>query len=980
MAPQVTGGDGVNSGSRLSFRAFVCDAVCADEPFEVATENWEKHTPSAVMTASVMSKGSSCLGGGRRGFGEPGSAVWGAGAVCRDLIFSVKTERSSVVLQPPPSAPLFALVSRLQTPLVDSSERERARGLLTVRADGLQIEGKTDALELNDALIFAFPRQKVPSGDSSQLDRDREKGDGGAGETASDSRSFGSALSPSEFTDQQQDRDRERDRERERDLLTGSGRTEGGSRGSRAGQTQTQAEGGAREREGLLAAVVKAGAAASREAPGLHRFLLEKHFGGEAAAVGRGGGERDSSKRGLLKALGELLELEGDDGLALRDAAERERMRSEGTTKDEEGDSTKPKGSEAFPPLQLDQMRDENDRNLGLLLECRQIGSATQQMKQRGQRRAEAARALEINLKSRWRRLGSSRDSVFGLLEEASRRHTELSAQFPQLATELEVFRLPPVAKEILRRRGRDAGASADTLADFVPLYRISGFSASVGDDIKRLSTALQGWNSGLVPLESRLEAVLGELSQWGRGFEGFGISEVAGSESVDVGGAAGGRSSFIDLFVGALQGAQESAEEGAVRAAWALKGYLGACGGRAEGKRRGGTGEEEQCERDKKNFEASDQKEGVAASRGSGTGRKKEVEEGTQVGEGKVLSPERREGGIEGEREAGHSSPSSENVHGSNSSSGGVAVGGQEGEGGGATGADEETKVAKLREGYEFAKRAAEHFVDVLLEWEKLQQVFLKHLKDVASIQMDIRRVSEKGLLLQESVRKVSEDIAHLDHVPRIPAAFESAMHEIRQRQQFRESLANQVKCLERKLQEMRAEEEERRKGFIQTSGVHLPLELDLGLMGFELPKFELRLPVVDPHIPFSAAWGRSEQEQQERGGEEVDREGEGECQQLEEKNEREREICFLGEKGRADEGDSSRQTGRADRAEGDAGGEEGPLSPLSSLSVFGEGAGVGAEVKDRELAEGEAERAAGEDAQEAGSVEESGRTAQVG
>jgi hypothetical protein len=106
-----------------------------------------------------------------------------------------------------------------------------------------------------------------------------------------------------------------------------------------------------------------------------------------------------------------------------------------------------------------------------------------------------------------------------------------------------------------------------------------------------------------------------------------------------------------------------------------------------------------------------------------------------------------------------------------------------------------------------------------------ELTVTLYKSMKGIATVQTDIQYKLKKGLELMKKWQKGhNEYFYHLEHVGKLPNAYESLLNEIVRRNAYTNIFEKKIEVISNSLASFRAEETSRREDFIKTQGLFLP------------------------------------------------------------------------------------------------------------------------------------------------------------
>jgi hypothetical protein len=125
--------------------------------------------------------------------------------------------------------------------------------------------------------------------------------------------------------------------------------------------------------------------------------------------------------------------------------------------------------------------------------------------------------------------------------------------------------------------------------------------------------------------------------------------------------------------------------------------------------------------------------------------------------------------------------------------------------------------------------------------------------LAEVGRTMAAVRKSEMAGVLLEEAFARSRKSLGQLEHLEKMPLAYEKTLTEIVRRRIFKNKYLARVEAVRAELATARTEENERRKKFFNKYAVHLPTSLVPGLgdvvasVGVELTgDFDCELPLV--------------------------------------------------------------------------------------------------------------------------------------
>lgn len=133
---------------------------------------------------------------------------------------------------------------------------------------------------------------------------------------------------------------------------------------------------------------------------------------------------------------------------------------------------------------------------------------------------------------------------------------------------------------------------------------------------------------------------------------------------------------------------------------------------------------------------------------------------------------------------------------------------------------------------------------------WDKRLATFLQRLREVSYTQSKVRNVQRQAALLEEEINSQQKQSKQLDHIHKMPRAYQKAVHEIGRRREFRVKYLAECEQARTTLARMMEEENRERRAFVQRYGCHLPADLVRGL-GSLVPAIRLDAPEFDSNLP---------------------------------------------------------------------------------------------------------------------------------
>jgi len=165
----------------------------------------------------------------------------------------------------------------------------------------------------------------------------------------------------------------------------------------------------------------------------------------------------------------------------------------------------------------------------------------------------------------------------------------------------------------------------------------------------------------------------------------------------------------------------------------------------------------------------------------------------------------------------------------------------------------EEEKRSAGMLEGLAQACNAVRNgLLELQKKWDTRHATFLQKLREVSYVQSKVRDVEKQAALLEEEINLQRGQAQHLNHLQKMPKAYQKMLREIARRRQFRDRYLAQAEQMRSVLARMVEEENIQRRNFVQRYGCHLPVDLASGLGSLapapvvEFPEFDVQLPDV--------------------------------------------------------------------------------------------------------------------------------------
>ena len=105
------------------------------------------------------------------------------------------------------------------------------------------------------------------------------------------------------------------------------------------------------------------------------------------------------------------------------------------------------------------------------------------------------------------------------------------------------------------------------------------------------------------------------------------------------------------------------------------------------------------------------------------------------------------------------------------------------------------------------------------------------KLIKEFGVIMTKVRKSETAGVLLEEAFARSRKSLGQLEHLEKMPTAYEKSLAEIVRRKIFKAKYLARMEAMRLELAAVQGEENERRKKFFNKYAVHLPLGLVPGL-----------------------------------------------------------------------------------------------------------------------------------------------------
>eukprot|EP00927_Polykrikos_kofoidii_P072023 TRINITY_DN6819_c0_g1_i1.p1 TRINITY_DN6819_c0_g1~~TRINITY_DN6819_c0_g1_i1.p1 ORF type:complete len:590 (+),score=112.12 TRINITY_DN6819_c0_g1_i1:107-1876(+) len=166
---------------------------------------------------------------------------------------------------------------------------------------------------------------------------------------------------------------------------------------------------------------------------------------------------------------------------------------------------------------------------------------------------------------------------------------------------------------------------------------------------------------------------------------------------------------------------------------------------------------------------------------------------------------------------------------------------------------ADEQQSEAILKSLTETCLSVRNSQADLAVASERSRGALLQRLREVSYMQSKVREVERQAALLEEEINSQRGSTQQLNHIKRMPKAYQRMLFEIARRREFRTRYATKIEMTRTMLAKMMEDENAHRREFIQRYGCHLPAELIQGLGSFvpptsvHVPEFDVALPEID-------------------------------------------------------------------------------------------------------------------------------------
>lgn len=166
----------------------------------------------------------------------------------------------------------------------------------------------------------------------------------------------------------------------------------------------------------------------------------------------------------------------------------------------------------------------------------------------------------------------------------------------------------------------------------------------------------------------------------------------------------------------------------------------------------------------------------------------------------------------------------------------------------------EEEKRTAGVMEGLAKLCREIRDRLDELRScWERRLGNFLQRLREVSYIQSKVRGVERQAALLEEEINVQHNHSQQLNHLQKMPRAYQKALSEVGRRREFRARYIAQGEQARGTLARMMEDENTRRRGFAHRYGCHLPADLvrALGAESAMAPPAVVEVPDFDTQLP---------------------------------------------------------------------------------------------------------------------------------
>mmetsp|Transcript_143130 Transcript_143130/g.363278 ORF Transcript_143130/g.363278 Transcript_143130/m.363278 type:complete len:978 (-) Transcript_143130:1442-4375(-) len=167
----------------------------------------------------------------------------------------------------------------------------------------------------------------------------------------------------------------------------------------------------------------------------------------------------------------------------------------------------------------------------------------------------------------------------------------------------------------------------------------------------------------------------------------------------------------------------------------------------------------------------------------------------------------------------------------------------------------EEEKRTAGVMESLAKSCREMRDKMDDLRScWERQLGNFLQRLREVSYIQSKVRGVERQAALLEEEINVQHNHSQQLNHLQKMPRAYQKALGEVSRRREFRARYVAQCEQSRSTLARMMEDENTRRRGFAHRYGYHLPADLVRALgagEGSMVPPIVVEVPEFDTQLP---------------------------------------------------------------------------------------------------------------------------------
>ncbi|OQR81601.1 hypothetical protein THRCLA_11581 [Thraustotheca clavata] len=161
----------------------------------------------------------------------------------------------------------------------------------------------------------------------------------------------------------------------------------------------------------------------------------------------------------------------------------------------------------------------------------------------------------------------------------------------------------------------------------------------------------------------------------------------------------------------------------------------------------------------------------------------------------------------------------------------------------------------------YKVVDEELKEFMTVVAEGkDAMFPILHSQLRWISQVQSDIRDFEQTLSLLKDALHVQKRQFAELDHVAKLPEAYEACLVEIQRRLQYGRLFTWKIQEMGEKLAQMREDEVSLRESFVKEFGQHLPRDFIPGLAekpshcDIRMRPFDINLPAIESpnSVPF--------------------------------------------------------------------------------------------------------------------------------